>query len=210
MPRRCLLALLLLLTAACESRPPINQAEVVNYADDLLRREGLWWGSPIEVLKPELADPADRRWWQLRYAEGAVTGPGSEATVARIVIVDANTGWARLPPPGHPIRVPATGKPSAAAPVTVQEGPYVLLVTEPAEMAPERQAELEREAARLNSIGTEGGLYPLFSVRTDRQGRSALVYGWQGDRGIQRESRIGEWLQARTPYGVGTWVDLSR
>lgn len=208
MPRWCLLVLLLL-TAACDTRPPIGQVEVVRYADDLLRREGLWWGSPIEILRPELADPEDRRWWQLRYAEGAVTGPGTAATASRVVLVDAATGWARLPPAGHPIRVPAIGKPSAAAPVTVQEGPFVLLVSEPATMAPERRAELEREASRLNAMGTEGGLYPLFSVRTDRQGRSALVYGWQGDRGIQREARVGDWLQARTPYGVGTWVDLS-
>jgi hypothetical protein len=194
----------LLALAACETRPPIGQAEAESYGEDWQRREGVYWGSPIEVLPPALADAGGHRWWQLRYPDvpGGTTGD-------RLLLVDSLSGWAQRPFPGYAARIPAAdAKPSSQHPLTVQEGPWIVVVVEPAELAPEAAAALEREATRLNALGSETGLYPLFSVRVDRRGRSSLVYGWQGDRGIQREARVGDWLQARTPYGAGAWVDL--
>jgi hypothetical protein len=202
--RRLAPALIVLALAGCETRIPIGQAEAQSYAEDVQRREGGYWGPPIEVLPPDAADADGHRWWQLRYAEQPGDHPGD-----RILIVDARSGWAERPYPGYAVRVPATAaKPSSEHPLTVQEGPWIVLVTEPAVLAPERQPELEREVSRLNALGAETGLYPAFSIRADRQGRSGIVYGWQGDRGIQKDEHVGDWLSSRTPYGRGTWVDL--
>lgn len=172
-------------------------------ADNLLLHEGRQWGPPLEVLPPAGADHRGQRWWQLRYADQIGGGHGN-----RLVIVDAETGWAQHPPGGYLVRVPSSTKASAAHPVAVQEGAFILMVTAPTAITQERAAELEREVARLNALGGESGLYPLFSLRTDRAGETAIMYGWQGDRGIQREERVSQWLQARTPYGAGTWIDL--
>jgi hypothetical protein len=202
--RRLALILLGLALAGCEHRLPIGQSQAQSYAEDLQQREGVYWGWPIEVLPPDGPDPDGHRWWQIRYADQA-GDHGSQ----RITLVDAESGWAQHPHPGYLVRVPsANAKPSSEHPLAVQEGPWIVLVTDPAVVPAERAAELEREASRLNALGSETGLYPVFSVRVDRQGRSALVYGWQGDRGIQKEERVGDWLSSRTPYGRGTWVDL--
>ncbi len=197
-------SVLVALLVGCEPRQSLGQGEAVAVADNFQRREGVSWGSPLEVLPPASPDASGHRWWQMRYAD-EVGGPHG----GRIVVVDADSGWARLPPPGYALRVASSAtRPSAANPVTVQEGRFILLVTPPAQVAPEREAELEREAARLNALGGETGLFPVFSLRKDRDGRTALVYGWQGDRGIARDERVSEWLRARTPYGDGTWIDL--
>jgi hypothetical protein len=194
----------LLALAGCEQRQPVDHAAAISYADDLQRRDGADWGAPLEVLGPDGTDALGHRWWQLRYADQ----PGDHAG-DRIIIVDAESGWAQHPYPGYAVRVPAAlSKPSSEHPLTVQEGPWILLVTDPAVLAQDRSAELEREVSRLNALGAETGLYPAFSIRADRQGRSAVVYGWQGDRGIQQDARVGDWLSTRTAYGRGTWVDL--
>jgi hypothetical protein len=197
-------ALAFLLLAACESRPPIDRAQAISLADDLQRRENRWVGDPIEVLDPAPPDAGGHRWWQLRYPDA----PGASA-YDRLILVDSESGWARWPYPGYAVRAPAIApKVSSEHPLTVQEGSCVLMVVEPAVVDRDRAALLEREAARLNALGRETGLYPLFSVRVDRSGRTALVYGWQGDRGIVRDERVVDWIAAHSSYGRGTWVDL--
>lgn len=185
-----------LLIAGCESRPPLNRGQAVGSADNLQRERGLAWGDPEESLEPATAGTDGHRWWQLRYRDGG------------IILVDADSGWARLPPADYVARARAVPRPASdPAPVVIEEGSLVLRLTEPAEIATEREGELEREAARLNQLATRTGLHPLFSLRTDRQGRACLLYGWQGDRGIARDERVAEWVRLRTVYATA-WVDL--
>lgn len=194
---RCwLIPVAVLLIAGCESRPPINRGQAAGIADNLQRERGLAWGDPEESLEPAATGTDGHRWWQLRYRDGG------------IILVDADSGWARLPPPGYVARARAArGHALEPAPVIVEEGSLVLRLTEPVELPTEREGELEREAARLNQLATQTGLHPLFSLRTDRQGRASLLYGWQGDRGIARDQRVTEWVRVRTTYAPA-WVDL--
>ncbi len=201
-----LLAVLVLAGSGCEHRAPLGEAEVLSQAESLQREGGLFWGSPVEVLPPAAPDADGHCWWQLRYTDGSL-GPADD----RLILVDSITGWARLPFPGYRRRVPvvsASGMP--LAPVTVADGPAVLLLTTPAIIGQLAIDRLDHEAANLNALGAGSGIYPLFSVRTDEQGRSCLVYGWQGDRGIQRDTRVSAWTSLHSSYGTGTWVDLRR
>jgi hypothetical protein len=188
---------------SCESRAPLSQAQVTGLADSLQRREGLAWGQPVEVLPPASPDAQGHRWWQVRYAD---VGGGN----VRVVVVDEDSGWARLPPPGYLVRVAAAGRPGGANPVLVAEGAFILAVT-PAEKAegPHR-VELEREVVRLNALAVNTGLMPLFSLREQRDQTLGIVYGWQADRGIARDERVVEWISARTPYKHCVWTDLAQ
>jgi hypothetical protein len=197
-----ILAVLSLLS--CEHRAPLTPGQAVGLADTFQRREGLAWGEPIEVLTPAAdADVLGHRWWQLRYASA---GGGA----ARVVVVDDATGWARLPPPGYLVRVAPTGKPGAANPVVVADGHSVLAVVPLAPADAERRTALEREVVRLNALAGESGLMPLFSLKDGGEGRFGIVYGWQGDRGIARDDRVIDWMNARTPYRGCAWVDLTQ
>ena len=201
-PARLSAILVLLLgICACEPRQPIGRTEAVSAGDSLQRREGLSWGSPEESLPPGPADADGHRWWQLRYAD-----VGSERD--RILLVDARTGWVRHPPVGYAVRMTPSSPLPQAQSATVSEGPWILLVTTPERADADARASLEREAARLDALAGQTNLYPLFSVRTDRTGAAAIVYGWQGDGGIQRDEHVCDWLAVRTPHGRGTWVDL--
>lgn len=190
--------------ASCEHRPPIGRAEAIADAESFQREKGLWWGSPIDIQPPQGPDRSGHRWWQLAYADGT-EGPANR----RVILVDGVSGWAELPGPDYLIRVPAiaTATPGTQ-PVVVQDGPYILLVTTPAAVSRAQAERLDQEASRLNALAASHGLYPLFSLRTDDQGRSAVVYGWQGSHGIQRDTRVSSWLASHTADGAGTWVDL--
>ena len=111
---------------------------------------------------------------------------------------------------GYAIRTRAlvnhAASPSPA--VVVQDGPFVLLLTPPTVLSREAVSALDNEASRLNAIAATSGLYPIFLTRRDDQGRSALVYGWQGDHGIQRDSAVTLWLSKHSSYTATTWVDL--
>ena len=194
---RCwLIPVAFLLLTSCEARPPINRAQAAGIADNLQRERGLAWGDPEEALEPAAPGADGHRWWQLRYRDGGV------------ILVDGDSGWARLPPAGYAPRARAVHtRASDPVPVVVAEGSLVLRLTEPAELATEREGELEREAARLNELATRTGLHPLFSLRTDRQGRASLLYGWQGDRGIAEDHHAVDWVRLRTSY-TAAWIDL--
>ncbi len=194
---------LLLASVSCEHRAPLTQGEVVGIADNLQRREGVAWGEPSEVLPPGDYDAQNRRWWQLRYQPGADGVP-------RIIVVDAESDWARLPPSGYVVRVPPTGKPGAANPVVVAEGHEVLTVVPLAVGDEARRTALSREVVRLNALAGDSGLMPLFSLKDAHDGRLGIIYGWQGDRGIARDDRVVTWLEARTSYRDASWVDLTQ
>jgi hypothetical protein len=206
---RLVLLVALLLMAGCEPRQPLTRVEVVGIADSLLRTNGLAWSDPVEVIEPPMQpDPDGRRWWQLRYEPRADrTG---DRTAPYVIIVDDATSWARFPTDSYVVRRPPlrTGEPPPATPALVREGTRIMLLTEPAEITPERTGELTREAARLNGMAAATGLHPLFSVRRDRNGRSALIYGWQGDRGMAEDAAVRDWLHARTAYDAARWIDL--
>lgn len=218
------LPLLLLALAACESRPPLARVQVAVIADNVQREFGLNWGDPEEVLPPETA-PDGHRWWQVRYH------PGTDGA-QRLILVDHDSGWGRLPPDGYAPRIaparPAAPAPLLASPVNpgvsagatsaaatvpppgLVEGPFLLVLEAHAQVDGVRAGELAREAMRLNALAGGSGLYPAFSVHQDRNGRQALVYGWQGDRGMARDERVAEWVRLRTTYKQAGWLDLLR
>lgn len=194
---------LLALLAACETRAPLTRGQVAAIADNVQRAEGLAWGDPIEVLPPGLADAQGRRWWQLRY-------PGGEGGAERVLVVDDVSGWGRLPPAGYLMRLPAWQPPRPGVPqaVALAEGSHVLVLAGPEVVDAAQAGVWEREAARLNALAGGSGLYPVFSVHRDRQGRSSLVYGWQGDRGMAKDEKVRDWLRARTAWKDAWWADL--
>jgi hypothetical protein len=160
------------------------------------------WGEATEVLSPLEADAQNRFWWQIRYH------PGKDG-LPRIILVDAKTGWARLPPPDYRIRLPPPPKVSSNEPLQVSEGSYILVILPNIDANEERQREANREVMRLNALATNTGMSPLFSLRAARDGRSSLIYGWRNDGGIKQDKRIVEWLTLRTPYRDPVWENLA-
>ncbi len=189
--------------AGCQASRPLERSQITTLADNMQIREGLSWGSPREVMEPGPADADGHRWWQLRYVESK--DPGA----ARIILVDADSGWARLPPAGWTMRIVPHPAPPVTVPTLVKDGSAILVVIEPQPVTTPRLGELEREAARLNAIAARTDLWPLFKVHTDKAGRTSLIYGWQGDRGIAQDDRIRDWIQIRAGVKTARWVDLS-
>ena len=200
---RVTLALVLFALIGCETRIPLARAQVSGIADNFQRREALNWGDPAEVLAPGGVDAQGRSWWQVRYADG-------KDGAARVILVDDATSWARAPWPGYALRSGAKPPPGAAHPVTVVEGPLVLMVVPAAAADDTRGAELEREVARLNGLAGETGLAPLFGLRRTRDGKVAVIYGWQATHGIARDDRVVEWLTQRTPYRNAAWESFAQ
>jgi hypothetical protein len=196
------LAAILLLLSACETRAPLTQGEVGGIADHLQLRENLSWGEATEILAAASSDADGKHWWQVRYHD-APDG------AARVILVDDDSGWARLPMPGYALRLTPSAKPSLSTPVVAAEGGFVLVLT-PAESVDQvRRTALEREVVRLNALSGGNGLIPLFSLRRGRDEQVSIVYGWQGDQGIAKDARVVEWITARTPYHTPRWVDLA-
>jgi hypothetical protein len=196
------LAAILLLPSACESRAPLTPGEVNGIADHLQLRENLSWGEATETLAAAPSPVDGRRWWQVRYHD-APDG------AARVILVDDDSGWARLPMPGYALRLTPLAKPAQSAPVVAAEGGFVLALTPAESVDEERRTALEREVVRLNALSGGNGLVPLFSLRRGRDGQVSIVYGWQGNQGIAKDGRVVEWITARTPYHAPRWVDLA-
>jgi hypothetical protein len=188
--------------AGCENRDPLGRAQVVALADHLQRRDGFDWGQPIEVISAGEADARGRSWWQVRYPDG---GDG----VARVILVDADSGWARLPPAGYRLRTTPAGSPSSERPVETSRGSFVLLVTPPEAASADRETALDRETVRLNELARNTGLGSLFSLRHGRDGRIGIIFGWHDEHGIARDERVVEWLTVRTPHRGFVWEDLA-
>ena len=196
------LAVIGLVVAGCETRPPLNRGQVVGIADNVCLGDSLNWGEPVEVLEPGEADAQGKRWWQVRY----FATPGS---APRIILVDDASHWGRRLPDGQPIRVRAKPDPDRApvSAVSVREGSFVLVLVEPAERSREDAIGLEREAVRLNGLASGDGLPPLFLARTDSHDRVSLLYGWQADHGITADDAVRAWVTAHG-YAEPRWVDL--
>ncbi len=199
--RSLALVLLLALLLGCEGRPPLNRAQVVAAADSLLLRENLTWGEATEVLPPVAPERDGRRWWQIRYA------PGPDGR-QRIVLLDDESRWARLPPADWVPRVAAVSRVADPSEVVLQAGPSILIVSGTQRFPEERRAELLVDVAELNRTAGRTGLHPAFSVRQDRDGSLGIVYGWQEDHGIVRDERIRDWLALRTRWTDSVWIDL--
>jgi len=207
------IVLAIVTTSGCEPRMPVERGEAVGAADDLLRYRGLAWGDPVDVLTPGPADARGHRWWQVRYDRppGADLSADPTAPGPRIILVDAVSGWSQFPPPGYTLREPLSAVPPDAPPTpppAIAEGEWVVLVTAPVAMDAETAALSQRECSRLNALAASTSLYPLFSLHQDPGHRWAIVYGWQGDRGIAKDEKVREWLHLRTSYGDGTWSNL--
>lgn len=192
----------MLFIAGCEDRPPISRAQVVSNAYNLQLRDGLAWGDAMETLPPVSADEHGRKWWQLRYRPG----PAGEV---RIMLVDAQTGWARQPPAGYVPRLTPPPKTNGDQPLTISEGSHILAIIPAKVLDADQRRVLDQETRRLNALAINTGLMPLFSVREQRDQMVSLIYGWQNERGIAHEERIVEWLTARTPYRDVVWEDLA-
>ena len=196
------LLVVLLVSSACDSRPPLTRGQAIGSADQFQLTQGTSWGEPIEVLPPGLADVHGRRWWQVRYADGT--------DGMHVVLVDDASGWAKRIGAAELVHVASSARlpvPATAADVAVADGSWVVLIEPFASRDSDADTALEREAARLNALANAAGHYPLCSVRHDAAGRSALVYGWQGDRGLVRDERLIPWL-AEAGHRTATWVDL--
>jgi hypothetical protein len=196
------LILLLSVFIGCEERRTMNRAQAVSNAAHLQLRDDLKWGEPIEVLAPVEIDANKQAWWQVRYH------PGQNGQT-RILLVDANSGWARLPPPDYRVRLPPAPKPSATAPVTMREGSSILIIVPFIDAGESALARTTREVERLNILASETGLLPRFGVRKHRDGRHSLIYGWDNERGIEKDERITQWLNLRTPYRNAVWENLA-
>jgi hypothetical protein len=202
---RLIVLLLALVLAGCDYRPPLDRGQVSSIATNVCLAEHQAWGDPTDVLPPGPADANGKTWWQVRYR--GVTSAGR----ARVVIVDAESGWGRLAPPDYVIREPAMAPPPAAAqgaPSALPDGTWILVVVPAQPTSAERDGELTREAMRLNRLAAETNLMPAFSMWSDRAGRTALVWGWQGDRGTVRDPAVVEWLKARSGHREPGWIDL--
>jgi hypothetical protein len=193
-----------LLLIACDQRPPVAAFDARAAAENLCLRERLLWGDAVEQLAPATPDSDGRSTWQVRFA------PAADGT-HRLVLVDAATGWARQPPPGYVPRRAAIVAGAQVQPGVVRDGIAILIIAEPqAGLDAAAIGRLTREAARLNDLASRTGLWPLFSVHTDQAGRVGLVYGWQGDRGIERDEDIAAWMRTRAGIATPRWVDLGR
>ena len=196
------LAALLLLSTGCEDRPPLSRAQAVSNAYNLQLRDGLNWGDAIETVAPAAADDRGKRWWQMRYR------PGADGEI-RMMLVDAESGWARRPAAGYVPRLPPPSKITGEQSLTVAEGSLILVVTPWRPVTdPEQRRTLDQEILRLNALATNTGLTPLFSLRAGRDQQVSIIYGWKNDHGIAREERVVEWMTARTPYRDVVWEDL--
>lgn len=199
--RPLLFAALVTVLVACEAaRPPLSRSQAISAADSLLLREYLVWGNAIEVLEAETVED-DGQWWQVRYPDG----PNG---MARVILVDERTRWARFAPDGYVARVPAVGARSTVDAVRLNQGPWILVVG--AESVPKDQrAQAEIDAKELNALALRTNLQPLFSVREGNDGSAMLIWGWQGEHGTVRDERVREWLAARTRFTDSRWVDLT-
>lgn len=197
-----LLVAILLVIMGCEQRQPLNRSMAVAIADHYQRYQNVNWGDPIEVMPPGPPDDHGRTWWQMRY----LPGPDGER---RMILVDDGSAWARLPGADYLERVPPRARPSAANPLQVAEGSWIVRLAAPRAVDDAERVKLQREVIRLNTLAGQTGLVPIFSLRTHGDGQAELIYGWQADRGIARDELVLDWLHRRTSYVDAAWEDLT-
>ncbi|MBA3683639.1 MAG: hypothetical protein H0W72_00100 [Planctomycetes bacterium] len=197
--RPYLAILVALAIVGCETRPPLTRGNAISSADSLLLRDHRVWGNPLEVLPPGSRDSHGHRWWQVRYADGPEGLP-------RIVLIDDESGWARIAPKEYRPAVAVRSRPIDPAEVALQPGDFILQVAP--EQPAERDAEVRLDVAELNRLAARTGLYPCFSLRAGRDGSLAIVYGWSDGHGMPRDESVRDWLALRTRFADSRWIDL--
>ena len=171
-------------------------------ADAQVMRQQLNWGPIDRVFEP--APWRDGMWWQINYHPPV----GEEGPC--IILVDANSGWARLPPSDYAPRVMASPGSSAtsnvARPLAAPEAPrgtWVLQID-----AAEYQDDLPGLALQVNDLARSKGLPAIAVVRMSPSPH--VVYGWQGDYGMEYDPSLVHWLQQSRPAWRTVWIDLAR
>lgn len=201
---RSALVIAVLVLVACTERPPPNEAQISAMASALIEKEGLVWGPVTSVWPPGEADADGRRWWQVDYREyRQIRHP--------VVLVDAESGWARFAEPGERVRVGISPQRSRtvdrpSSPSGPDGTTWILILRDfPLD---EREA-AGKEAERLNAMAASTALRPLFSVRSTTTAGLQLVYGWDGERGIRRDEAVVDYLSRWGEPLPERWVDLS-
>ncbi|NRA37476.1 MAG: hypothetical protein HRU15_05005 [Planctomycetes bacterium] len=211
-----LTGLILCLIAACDDpRVPMVPGQVLAIADMRLELKGLEWGIARELLKPADPDENGRYFWTIQYAPG----PNDEI---RVIFVNEHTQWAQIHEVGRKTDSRAGSKlktpdkietmqvqprsEKIAQQLAMQEGSMIFIVAE--EAIKGQRSNFQAEANRLNIFAEASGLLPNFSVRTFTGG-SQLIYGWNGEHGIQKNKRISDWVELRTDYTASYWLDLA-
>ncbi len=181
-----------LLLCACDQQrsdtPAIVRGQAMAHADHLVEYRRLDWGPIITTWEPAPVPGLRGVWWQIDYRPGETV---------RSVLVDAESGWARLPPDAVPLRRQASG-------LTPVSGHWIIVLEDP-------QVEDGSGPARVEALNAQlaGDIEALVSLRRLPDGRVQAVYGWRDGTGIQRDARIAERIQRRLGQPV-RWRDLSQ
>jgi hypothetical protein len=169
-------------------------------ADAKVFREQLPWGPVDRVFEP--AAWRNGMWWQINYHPPA----GEEGPC--LVLVDANSGWARLPPADyHPRVMASAGSPASnqrAVPVGAPEAPrgsWLLQID-----ADAFRDDLPALAHAINDMARGQGLPALAIVR--QAPTPHVVYGWQGEYGMAYDPALQHWLAQAQPSWRTVWIDL--
>ena len=194
------LALVLLLLSSCDDpRIPLARGTVISFADMKLELEGRDWGRARSVVPPGEGDYDGRRFWTVHYG----LGPDNEQ---RIVYVNDETHWAHVRSARDPALVTTNAVQAKPAAVMRQSqypsGSFIVVLSQGQEQ------QIRSEVNRLNKLALENGLLPQFSTRALPNASFQLVYGWNGEHGIERLDEIGDWISLRTSYTSFYWLNL--
>jgi hypothetical protein len=195
--------LVLVVLAGCENRAPVDRGRAVSAAGNVLLQAGLDWGESVEVLPPSSPDGQGRLWFQVRYFTPQGEPP-------RVILVDAETAWGRVAPNDYAVRIdyhsPGVPVPPAKE---FREGSFVLVLVEPSERSEVERKKLESTALRANQEAIKNKVPARFEARTDRQGRTSLLYGVEDGRGIVPEASLKAWAESVVGSTGARWLDLS-
>lgn len=181
-------ALLLLGLASCSPPRPQNVFQAVAAAENYQEREGLSWGMAWSVIEPSYPNLDGRIFIQVAYAPDPASGD------PRIILVNRDTGWVRLPPQDY-VQVPNTnGRPVYPSSAVSVPGDAFLVVTN----FSGTHEKLIAKAKELSALCPADHLAPLFSIKKiDDQER--LIYGRQGSLGLGNPQNQLQRLQQRFP-----------
>ena len=189
----------MLLLGCVEERVAPTRGQVSAFAEQFLLGQEWDWGPIERYWEPTEDGGRHGRYWQIDFH-----GPVSSGH-APILLVDAETGWVRLPPADYRRRVDIRPATTPARPaVVIAPGSWIHVLAEVEDTATARE-----QVQRLNERALADGLAPLFVVRAPRQGPPQLVYGWDGASGILRDGTVSAWLRQLGSWPQARWVDLA-
>lgn len=188
-----------LLTSACQvERTTPNRGQAIAFACHWLEGKNWDWGPVTRVWPPTAAGASIwQRTWQVDFI-----GPTADGGPASLLVA-ADEGWVSRPPSDQPLRIALyAAPPEAAAPIA---GTWILILDEG---GPARREPANARRLALAEEGLRQGLPDRFQVRPLRDGGWQLTYGWDGERGVQRDEAIARSVQALVPDLPVRWVDL--